>query len=478
MNSPPPSKVVFVVFVASLTALTACGTSANKAVVSGGDAATAPGDAVVDARLVFKDEGTGGSANPGDANTAVPDSASSGGTTADARAGKPDAAAAGGTVPPDASAPTDAAQPAPDAAQTPDAAPPPPPPANVCQACAAPADCAALGPGADCSQLIGGTFCTTSCANGEACGDGFRCAFNRCVPAGARCDGCATTPCDPGLRCNLDNGNCEARLGRCTACGNDTDCTDGFGCRPLSFLNVCLAACDAGTPCDAGFHCEAGTCMPDSGICDACGGCVAPTPVCNLLTRMCMECGPGTPCPAGQICAADGTCTAPDPGVDCNADLDCRDPALPHCVESHCVVCRDANDCHAGQICDAGACVDQPCAGIACQSGSACDPASQHCGPGCAVDADCGADDLRCNAASGQCFQVDQRCDPDGLRSVCAPGSACVADPLDAMRRVCTCAFADPSDFQETNDRHRIPCQPGGTCLQLGNNPGVCLQGR
>ena len=123
-------------------------------------------------------------------------------------------------------------------------------------------------------------------------------------------------------------------------------------------------------------------------------------------------------------------------------------------------------------------CADHPCAGIACQAGSACDAAGARCAPGCAADADCGADDLRCNAATGQCYQADQRCDANSMRSVCAPGGACVADPFNPMQRICTCAFTDPSNFQEPNDQHRIPCQPGGTCVQIGNNPGACIQGQ
>jgi hypothetical protein len=329
-------------------------------------------------------------------------------------------------------------------------------------------------------MLLGGSFCTRGCAGGAACPDGYRCAFDRCVPAGARCDGCATTGCAGDLRCNLDNGFCEARLGRCQACSADADCADAGRCTQLGFVRVCLDPCGAG--CPEGFACDAATnaCAPASGLCDACGGCVAPTPFCNLLTRACQACGLGVPCPAGQICDMDGRCIEPEPGVECRADLDCRDDERPFCRASACVACRQQADCRAGFACDAatGTCIASPCAGVACQAGSACDPATGGCRPGCAADADCGADDLRCNAATGQCYQDDQRCDADGLRSVCAPGGECVPDPLDANRRVCTCAFTDPTDFQEPNEAHRIPCQPGGRCLQLGRDPGVCLGGR
>jgi hypothetical protein len=448
-----------------------------------------------DARLVYKDVGA-----PADARLFERDE----GPTPDARwpAGGGDgggglAAGGGGTPAPDAGpGGTGGHTPAPDGgtggAPNPGGtgggpvggdggsggAPPPPPPAGDCRACGDDAECAGLGESGRCSMLLGGSFCTRGCAGGAACPEGYRCAFDRCVPAGARCDGCATTGCAPDLRCNLDNGFCEARLGRCQACAADADCAGTGQCAQLGFVRVCLDPCGGG--CPEGFACSDGVCAPASGLCDACGGCVAPTPFCNLLTRACQACGLGAPCPEGQICDADGLCVEPEPGVECRADLDCRDGARPFCVEASCVACRRQGDCRAGFACDAatGACAASPCAGVACQAGSACDPATGTCAPGCAADADCGADDLRCNAATGQCHQIDQRCDPDGQRSVCAPGGECVPDPLDPNRRVCTCAFEDPANFQEANEDHRIPCPPEGRCLQLGRDPGVCLGGR
>lgn len=492
MNTPPRSRflrpaLALLLPVALLTL--ACGDAATSGKTAA-DATASPADARLvyadgtsseaDARLVFRDAGpatgdlgTGGSGGPGGSGGDGGASGGAGGKGGEAVPG----GSGGGPVPGGALA--DAAV---GGASTPDAAPGPdaasPLVGDDCAPCGGNDDCSGLGESGQCSMLLGGSFCTRGCAGGAACPGGFRCLFDRCVPAGARCDSCATRPCDAGQRCNLDNGFCEALAVRCQGCGADADCADGMTCHALGFVRVCLPGCGGGEACPEGFQCAEGACAPVSGFCDACGGCAAPTPFCNLATRACQQCGFGAPCPDGQVCEMDGTCAAPEPGVQCRADLDCRMAGTPFCVASTCVSCRDGNDCRAGQACEAGACVAQACAGVSCQSGSACDPQTNLCAPGCAADADCGADGLLCNVATGQCYQDDQRCDPAGAASVCAPGGACVADPLDANRRVCTCAFTDPSNFQEPNDQHRIPCQPGGTCVQIGNNPGVCIRGR
>ena len=354
--------------------------------------------------------------------------------------------------------------------------------AGLCAPCDDNAVCASLGAGSECSMLFGGRFCTSACAadGPDACPPGYRCGFGRCIPAGARCDGCATAPCDLDQRCNLDNGMCEARSGRCGGCASEADCEEGFLCSALPIGQACLSICGADTPCPATFTCRDGACQPDAGFCDACGGCLAPTPICNVLTRVCQACGGGQPCPLGRVCDERNACVEPPAGVDCLSGLDCREAEAPHCEAGACVSCRADADCRVGQRCELSACVDAPCAAFACQSGSVCavGDGGAVCGPGCADDAACLAPELRCNVSTGQCFQRDQRCDPDGLVAVCAPGAACIDDPTDARRTLCTCARANPTDFIEPNEAHRIPCQPGGYCLQLGNDPGVCIASR
>lgn len=377
--------------------------------------------------------------------------------------------------------------PTPDDGPAPDAALPPdlgPVEDGVCTPCDDDAECQdRIGIEARCAELLGSRSCLHGCAENDDCAAGFYCLENRCVPGGARCDSCVITGCDGPQRCNALTGVCEDRTPRCGNCRQDMDCAGGLTCRQLGFVRNCLEPCGAGGACPENFGCEDGFCAPTSGICDTCGGgCAGERPLCNFITGQCVQCAPGNPCPAGTICDDAGTCVPPPAGVECNTGLDCRDDAAPYCQERQCVGCRDDGDCDPGQACGAGdvCAAADPCARVDCQAGAAC--AGGICvgadgQPACADDADCvGGGELRCNAATGQCYRQDQQCDPAGDVAVCHPGASCIPNPINMNEHVCTCARRDPGNFGEPNEEHRIPCQPGGTCLQLGDQPGVCAR--
>lgn len=435
------------------------------------------------------DAGPVGDAAAGD-DSAVADGSASPDATPDAapRDAMPQDAAPADAAPRDAApdaAPPDAAEldaAPPDAAPmvdaTPDAAPPldaTPLPEGLCAACSEDDDCAALGDGAACTGLIpDARYCAPACQGDGpgACPPGFGCVFGLCQPAGGRCDSCATMGCPADQRCNGITGLCEPRAGRCAGCQGDGDCQQGLLCRPVGFLGRnCLPPCDAG--CPDGFRCEGGACKPASGFCDPCGGCGGERPVCDFIRRECVECGGATPCPEGRICDEQGACVEPPAGVDCNTELDCRDAERPLCVDRRCVQCRDDARCGPREACVEGTCQPQgPCDRLACQQGSACDPETGRCAPGCQADEECG-DERRCNPETGQCYRADQRC--DGEETVCAPGGECRPDPFDMNRRICTCAKTNPDDLFEPNEAHRVPCQPGGVCLQIGRETGACV---
>ncbi|MCB9549430.1 MAG: hypothetical protein H6706_26815 [Myxococcales bacterium] len=368
----------------------------------------------------------------------------------------------------DAAPPRDAAPPPPVDAEVPDAAPIAIP---VCAPCETDRDCSDP---ARCQALLDGSRCLQPCAGAGPCDPGFSCLGDRCVPAGARCDSCALVGCPADQRCNAFSGACEPKAGRCGACQADEECQPGLACVPHGFGRACLAPCPDGA-CPGDFMCQAGACVPASGTCDVCGGCGGATPVCDFFSGQCVACGPATPCAAGLICSPMGACVPPGPGIECNGHVDCQEPARPLCQGNTCVACLDDAGCPAATTCVDGACAAaEACAGVTCLGEAACIEGvcrGADGDPACADDADCG-DEHRCNPATGQCYRADQRCDDGGA---CAPGGECRPDPFNPMATVCTCLRTNPADFAEPNDLHRIPCQPGGVCLQLGPEPGACV---
>ncbi|MEZ4475370.1 MAG: hypothetical protein R3F60_32155 [bacterium] len=427
----------------------------------GGSAAPDGGGAMVDAASV-----------DGAPDTAPrPDARAMDAAPADAAPPRPDAAEPDASAPdaqaPDAQ-PRDAAPPPPDAA-VPDASPLVVP---VCAPCGTDRDCSAPDV---CQGLIDGSHCLTPCVGMGPCAAGFTCLGDRCIPAGARCDSCALQGCPGDQRCNAFTGACEPKAARCGACQEDAECQAGLRCVAHGFGRACLPPCPDGA-CPGDFMCQAGACVPAGGTCDVCGGCGGATPVCDFFSGQCVACGPASPCAPGLICSPAGACVEPGPGIECNAHVDCQDPARRLCQGNTCVACLDDAGCPAATRCQDGACAPaDACAGVTCLAGSACVDgvciAEDDGLPACADDADCG-DEHRCNPLTGQCFRVDQRCDDGGA---CAPGSACRPDPFNPMATVCTCLKRDPADFAEANDQHLIPCQPGGVCVQLGPEPGICI---
>lgn len=375
----------------------------------------------------------------------------------------------------DMAPPQDAAPPPLDLAVVADMAPPvdmAPPETPICGACETDRDCPDP---TRCTPLLDGvSYCLPTCANMGPCPAAYSCLGDRCLPAGASCQGCAVTGCGGDTRCNTFTGACEPRAGRCGGCQLDLDCVEGLRCTPLAIGANCLEACNQGA-CPEGFVCQAGVCAPANGFCDNCGGCGGQAPVCDFLTGQCVACGGGVPCPAGRICSPQGACVEPGPGIECNTNVDCQDPARPLCAQATCVACLDDVGCPAGTACMAGACAPaDACRSVTCPVG-VCDAGVcrlEGGGLACDDDADCPGDGRRCNPLTGQCFRVDQRCDD---QNACAPGGQCRPDPFDPMQRVCSCLKSDPANFMEPNDQHTIPCQPGGTCLQLGPEPGACV---
>ena len=161
----------------------------------------------------------------------------------------------------------------------------------------------------------------------------------------------------------------------------------------------------------------------------------------------------------------------------CATDVDCV-AETPYCFTGGCVECYQDSHCRPRHRCDINSfnCIYEACAGVECQRGSACDPGTGRCTPGCQNDADCppGDDTVACNQETGQCYFTNGGCD-FGASGVCAPGGSCVPNALDPMMNgVCSCA-KEAGEMEASNPLEaflnpppdRIPCQPGSTCVDL-----------
>jgi hypothetical protein len=196
----------------------------------------------------------------------------------------------------------------------------------------------------------------TDCPSGEVCGD----------PSSPRCT--STLECRVDADCALPTPRCHPSLAVCVACLNSADCAAD---------NVCLIepACDRGDR----------ACLRDDfacGRCDSDNQCA--TGACDLATGRCVECGADGDCPSPLVCDPDlRICTA------CYDNTHCQEPR-PACLRGPdggaCVLCALDSDCGPGGTCN--------------RDTRSCE--------GCRSDADCLGESMRCNPASGLCF--DRAC--------------------------------------------------------------------
>ena len=213
--------------------------------------------------------------------------------------------------------------------------------------------------------------------------------------------------------------------------------TDDAGGDPdVKFVDETKPMDDAGTVDDLGvpgFDVPISTsdATMDAGVDAGSSGCRAnvdcmgsATPVCDSLTRQCVQCLPGDsvhPCARGSYCAPTETCV-----TGCSSDLDCLGlsdggPPLSCNVTHQCVApaCSTDDNCPLGNVCRAGHCAAGCTVTHGCVSGSTCCAGScydlqrdpQHCGSCAAVCSNlnatptcvAGACRLACAAGYGDC---------------------------------------------------------------------------
>ncbi len=345
------------------------------------------------------------------------------------------------------------------------------PHARLCDPCTSNVQCVDASAGGDrCVEMddlegATGTFCGTSCEDGDVCPDGYECrdvrtvdgsSSRQCVPAAGECT-CSPlaiekkleTSCAvvnsfgrcPGTRvCTAAGpGPCDAQLPAAEVCnGVDDDCD----------LVVDESSCPAGQTCRSdpdGFACA---CEGQGELCDDecvdtsssiahCGGCGLACTATSVAAWACISstCAVLT-CDAGRV-DLDGKA---DTGCECVVAEETCDGADNDCDgltdESTDLECADSDPCTSEERCEAGGCARTSLTGPACDDGAACTVAD-HCDAGVCV----------------------------GTPRLC-PSSACVTAECDELAGGCVDV---PRDDGSPCDDGR-PCTvgegcAGGTCV-------------
>lgn len=254
-----------------------------------------------------------------------------------------------------------------------------------------------------------------SCATDEACA---RTHGYECVPVESHK---STSVCGPpsaaGGPCQEDddcvNGQCGEASEACadgwgSECMLDSDCIEGVCRFDDEGDRTCQLLGTLGEPCDRDSDCDNGRPCSDDGVCLGLSG-----------EQGCWD---DAQCTNGTICRDDGggdACLEPavEAGSACLEESDCGDGLV--CVELACLAedgyeCTDAEDCGDGSVCYSGYCTEpvpegsscQDASGAAddsiCEAGLLCSGATLECvvpysgevGQACAIDDECGADDL------------------------------------------------------------------------------------
>ena len=294
---------------------------------------------------------------------------------------------------------------------------------DKCQACAADAECAALGDPAR-----------------------FACA------AGGACVECTATN---ALKCAGATPVCDTKLNLCVECASSANCS---GATPICGSNDKCRACGSEADC-AGLNDPRRFACGGSGACVECtaanaGACTGTTPVCDAARSVCVQCTSSSHCGGSTpICGGNNRCQG------CAADGDCAglgDAARGACAGSGaCVQCTSAN---------ASACTGAT---------PVCNTASNRCVE-CVGDAQCTSDASKSfcvqnacrgcqSAASGACGARDSS------KPVCLGTGICVQCTA-AERAACT----GTTPVCEASTNTCRACAADSECAGIG--PGVCMK--
>lgn len=307
------------------------------------------------------------------------------------------------------------------------------------------------------------------------------CAYSICTQGFAQGGCCADAPYCTATG-NLAGKVC---LGICggegNACGADTDCCDGLGCRRGRCEAITGSGC-ADQGCTSGF--SAGGCCESSPVCGAVAG--------STNTRCRSACmGPAQTCTSSADCCGGRTCTnrvcsttgCASSGGRCNLNADCC--SGNSCVRGVCQaggqncsgaygICRSAADCCGSATCTSGLC--QPptptcgtwrasctasscCTGLTCSSGF-CDYPNvcRTTGATCSATTPC-CTGLTCT--TGTCRAPTTSCRLAG--QACTAGTCC--NGLTCSSGVCTIPSPTVCRGLGTTCNASSPCCVGLSCV-------------
>ena len=265
--------------------------------------------------------------------------------------------------------------------------------------------------------------------------------------------------------------------------------------------------------------CEPNT--PDGGPADLSTGCIddsmckAPTPHCNSMTKLCVQCNLDSQCPDGNLCMNHacvpgcsqtkgcGDAGMCDPGTGkcsvCKSDGDCTDTKNPRCESKtgRCVPCLPENDnCGMGMYCvdlngtyscnkgcgkdadcragDGGGAGSFACCNHVCVDTQADNNNCSTCGKACANGNTC---------CSGACVDVTSSAANCGAcGAACAGANATMAcESSKCVVKGCDAGFADcdrsASNGCEVNvDTDPMNCTACGTVCAVANGKAACAK--
>lgn len=229
--------------------------------------------------------------------------------------------------------------------------------------------------------------------------------------------------------------------------------------------------------------------------CTGDSACAASGQVCELATKLCVQCVKTGDCPSGSHCYGNRCVTL----TPCSSKTDCSTDPVCDLTRGVCVQCVTDSDCSTGETCNANKCVAEATCKTNndCSSGL-CDTANNVC-IDCLVDSQCGSNmhcvrnvcrtactstkdcsslGMVCDTSNSACVQCLSATDcPSSWYCLGGVVEACVPDVCDATQSACngtsvaSCNTAGDGFDNFTSCIASKPCTVRGAVASCGGVP-------